>query len=453
LIALGRLLSGRAGHLVKGATMVPQRLPRRSFLGLVGAGVGAGLIGCGTDATSGSAGGSLQVWVIQEESQNVAHRGALDRFNKTSDVKAKLVSTGNDGYRDKLHVSMGTADAPDVFYNWGGGSIRTYARDGLLVDLTPYLDKDPAWQKQFLPTVLDAGTIDGKFYGIPARGMQPIILFYNKKVFRELNLQPPRTWQELLSTVDRVKAAGIIPFALAGGDSWTELVWPEYLVDRIGGSQVFERVASGAQGAWRDPAITRSIDLIRDLVDRGGFGDSFASVRWDGAGASTLIAQGRAAMHLMGSWEYTNQVQDQPEYAKNDLGFVDFPTVDGGKGDEKAIVGNPTNYFSVTKSSKQVEASIEFLKTQMASRQYIDDWLKAGDVPAVTDLEKHMDKATDPKFAKVVYDMVNDAPSFQLSWDQAIERNLAQPMLDALAKVFLGELDAAGFVEANEDAA
>jgi len=434
-------------------------LPRRRFLGLVGAGVGAGLIGtttgCGTDATGGSGGdgGRMQVWVLQEEAQNVAHRVALDNFNRGSEVEASLVSTSNDGYRDKLHTAMGSSNAPDIFYNWGGGSIRTYARDDLLVDLTPHLDKDPAWKDKFIPSVLDAGQIDGKYFGIPARGMQPIILFYNKKVFRDVGVQPPKTWDELLAVTDRIKAAGIIPFALAGGDSWTELVWPEYLVDRIGGPEVFNRIAAGEKDAWRDPAVTKAMNMITDLVDRGGFGDSFASVRWEGAGASTLIAQGRAAMHLMGSWEYTNQVTDQPEYAAKDLGFTDFPIVDGGVGDPKAIVGNPTNYFSISQSSGNVDAAIEFLRTEMAADAYIDAWLKAGDVPAVTNLESQMDKATDPAFAELVYGMVTDAPTFQLSWDQAVERNLAQPMLDALAKVFLGQLDAAGFVKANEDAA
>jgi xylobiose transport system substrate-binding protein len=158
-------------------------------------------------------------------------------------------------------------------------------------------------------------------------------------------------------------------------------------------------------------------------------------------------------MHLMGSWEYTNQVNDQPEYAKNDQGFITFPTVEGGVGDPKAIVGNPTNYFSISKDSKHVDAAIEFLKQEMASDAYVEQWLAAGDVPATAGLEEKMDKAADPEFARVVFDMVEQAPSFQLSWDQAIEREKAQPMLDALAKVFLGELDAAGFVKANEDAA
>lgn len=438
--------------------MVPQRLPRRSFLGLLGAGVGAGLTGglasgCGTDATSNGGGDTFQVWVLQEENQQVAHNGSVERFNEKSDVKARLVATPNDGYTDKLHVSMGSNNRPDVFYNWGGGSIRSYARDGLLVDFTPYFEKDQAWKDKFLPSVLEAGTIDGKYYGIPARGMQPIILFYNKQVFSDLQVQPPKTWTDLLAIIDRAKSSGIVPIALAGGDPWTELVYPEYLVDRIGGYQVFEKIAAGEKDAWRDPAITKAIDMIRDLVQRGAFGDSYASVRWDGAGASTLIAQGKAAMHLMGSWEYTNQVTNEPEYAKTNQGFTDFPTVEGGVGDPKAIVGNPTNYFSVSKDSPHVDVAIDYLKKEMASTGYIDQWLEMGDVPAVTGLESQMDKAADPAFAKLVYDMVDQAPTFQLSWDQAIERAQAQPMLEALSKVFLGQLDAAGFIKANEDAA
>ncbi|MFC4854588.1 ABC transporter substrate-binding protein [Actinophytocola glycyrrhizae] len=437
--------------------MVPQRLPRRSFLGLLGAGVGASVLGtsaCGTDATSGGGdGGTFQVWVLQEESQNVAHEGAVDRFNENSEAKAKILATPNDGYTDKLHVSMGSANKPDVFYNWGGGSIRTYARDGLLVDLTPHFEKDSAWKDSFLPSVLEAGTIDGKYYGVPARGMQPVILFYNKKVFAEHDVRPPETWSQLMAAVDRFKSNGVIPIALAGGDPWTELMWAEYLVDRIGGYEVFQKIAEGGENAWGDPAITKSIDMIRRLVDRGGFGDSFASVRWDGAGASNLIAQGQAAMHLMGSWEYTNQVNDQPEYAKTDQGFTSFPIVEDGVGDPKAIVGNPTNYFSISEDSEHADAAIEFLKQEMASDAYVEKWLEAGDVPAVTGLEDKMDKAADPAFARMVYDMVIEAPTFQLSWDQAIERAQAQPMLDALSKVFLGQLDAAGFVKANEDAA
>jgi xylobiose transport system substrate-binding protein len=426
---------------------------RRSFLGLLGAGAGAmalGTAGC-SDDTGGASVSEFDVWVLQQESQNVVQRAAIDRFNASSGVKAKMLTEPNEGYRDKVHVSMGSNNRPDVFFNWGGASIRDYARQNLLEDLTPHLNADASWKGRFLTSVLDAGKIDGKYYGIPLRGMQPVILYYHTKVFADNGLQPPKTWSDMLNVIDRLKAAGITPIALAGSVTWTELMWIEYLADRIGGAAVFERIAAGEKGAWSDPAITRSVDMIRQMVQRGAFGTNYAAVKYEAGGASTLFAKGRAGMHLMGSWEFTNQQKDEPEFAKSSLGFTLFPTIDGGTGDPKAVVGNPTNYFSITKGG-HVPSALNFLKQEMASDAYITDWLKAGDVPAVANLETKISSAANPEFANLVYGMVKDAPSFQLSWDQAIARAKAQPMLEALGKVFLGQLDAKGFVAANEAA-
>jgi xylobiose transport system substrate-binding protein len=155
----------------------------------------------------------------------------------------------------------------------------------------------------------------------------------------------------------------------------------------------------------------------------------------------------------MGSWEVTNQHNDEPEFAKQSLGFAPFPVIEDGTGDPKAIVGNPANYVSISKSSKNVDAVIAFLKQEVASDATTEHWLEVGDTPAVAGLESKLDKAADPTFARFAYDLVSDAPTFQLSWDQAIERKLAAPMLDALTQVFLGKMDAEGFVKANEAAA
>jgi xylobiose transport system substrate-binding protein len=431
---------------------------RRTFLGLMGAGAGAvalGTAGCsaGSSSTAGgggaAGGGQFQIWALQDKVQNRVQQGAIDRFNAKSAAKAKLVPFQNKSYTNKLRVAMGSPNKPDVFFNWGGGSIRTYVQNGLLADLTPAFDADPAFKAKFLPAVLDAGKIDGKYYGVPLRGMQPVILFYNKDVFARAGVaQPPTTWAETLSIVDKFKAAGVAPFALAGNQSWTLLMWLEYLTDRYGGPETFAAVAANEKDAWRQPALTQALDAITTLVQRGGFASNFAAVGYEEGGAGTLFAKGRAAMHLMGSWEYTNQVDQQPKFAKNSLSWATFPAVDGGKGDPKNIVGNPTNYFSITQGSKNVQAATDFLKQEMASQQYVDDFIKAGDVPPVTGVETKLALSPSPDFSKVVYDMVKDAPAFTLSWDQAIDNKFAQPMLDNLQKVFLGKLDAKGFVDA-----
>ena len=433
--------------------MTPTPVTRRSFLGLVGAGaVTLGAAGCsaGSSSTSkGGSGGEFQIWALQDQVQNRVQKGAVDRFNAASSVKAKLVPFQNKSYTNKLRVAMGSPNKPDVFFNWGGGSIRTYVQNNLLTDLTPAFDADPTFKAKFLPAVLDAGKIDGKYYGVPLRGMQPVILFYNKDVFDKAHVAaPPTTWAETLSVVDKFKAIGVAPFALAGNQTWTLLMWLEYLTDRFGGPDTFATIAANGKDGWRQPAITQAIDAITDLVKRGGFASNFAAVGYEEGGAGTVFAKGKAAMHLMGSWEYTNQVDQQPTFAKNALGWTTFPGVDGGKGDPKDIVGNPTNYFSIASGSKQVQAATDFLKQQMASDQYVDDFIKAGDVPPVADIVDRLSQSPSPDFAKFVYGMVKDAPAFTLSWDQAIDNKYAQPMLDNLQKVFLRKLDAKGFVNA-----
>lgn len=442
--------------------ITPSSLSRRSFLGLVGAGTVAVAAGCGGDddePSGGSGSGDIaapntetfEVWVLEDDAQNPIQQSVIKSFNAMGKGTAKLVPNEQAPYSNKLRVAMGTDSRPDVFFNWGGGSIRQYVRNDLLVDLSPALEADQAFKSSFLPAVLDAGKIEDKFYGVPMRGMQPVLIYYNKSTFEKAKVDaPPTTWDELLDTIDKLKAVNVVPFALAGSQPWTELMWFEYLTDRIGGAEVFPKIAEGEEGAWQDPAIAQTVDRVRELIDRGAFGTNYSSVNYEQGGARTLYARGRAAMHLMGSWEATTQLDEAPKFAKEQMGWFAFPTVDGGKGDPKAIVGNPTNYFSISKSSGNVGGAVEFLK-QMSSDSYVDALVKGGDVPAVADIEDRLETSTIPEFAKFTYGLVRDAPSFQLSWDQAIENKLAQPMLDAIAKVFLKQLDAAGFVDAMEN--
>ncbi|MGW4076624.1 extracellular solute-binding protein [Streptomyces asiaticus] len=410
--------------------------------------VGTALAGCGSGGPGGSDDGSLDVWVYQDASTKV-QREVVERFNKTSDIKVKLTQVPGEGYSDKMRTSMGTPNAPDVFFNWGGGSISDFVKKDMLLDLDPAMAKDPELKKAFIPTILDAGAIDGKHYGIPMRGMQPVILFYNKDVFEKAGAQPPKSWDDLLKLIDTFKDKGVTPFALAGTDAWTELMWVEYLVDRYGGAGVFQKIQSQGMAAWDDPAVLKAAQTVRDLVGRGAFGKNYKSVNYTADGASTLFAKGKAAMHLMGSWEYANQKANQPAFAKSGLGWTTFPAVPGGTGDPKSVVGNPTNYWSVNakvKGDKQ-KTAIEFVKFA-AKQDYSKDLIANGDVPTTSDATSLLAGHENPDYARFQYDLVKQAPDFTLSWDQALPAKYTPPLHTAVQKLFNGQLSPAGFVDA-----
>ena len=146
-------------------------------------------------------------------------------------------------------------------------------------------------------------------------------------------------------------------------------------------------------------------------------------------------------MHLMGSWEYVNQLSNSPKFVKaNDLGWVPFPSVPGGKGDPKNVVGNPTNFYSITAGSKVQQTAKDYLASGLRDPAYVEGLVKAGDVPAVTGVEDKLATTDNADYTTWVYGLVNQAPSFQLSWDQDLPSDQATKMLTQLQKLFLDDV-------------
>ncbi|MFC3996822.1 ABC transporter substrate-binding protein [Nocardiopsis sediminis] len=413
----------------------------------VGAAAGAALaLLTATACSGGSDDGRMHVWMYQDSLAVVQH-SAVERFNADSDVQAVVDEVPGESYQDRVRTVMGSGEQPDVFFNWGAGSIRPYVEQDMLLPLDDLLEQDPEFADSFIPSILEGGEIDGVQYGIPLRGTQPVMLFYNRAVLDDLGLEPPETWQDLLDTVDAAAEAGIIPFALGGADPWTEQMWLQYLVDRIGGPEVFRRIQDGDPEGWRDPAVLEAAQIVRDLVDRGAFGDAYASVSYTEGAASTLLSEGRAAMHLMGSWEYSTHLDQAPDFAEDDLGYTAFPALPGGEGDPANVVGNPTNYFSVTADSEHADAALDFLK-ETVDPDYVAEMVDNGEVPTTTGSEDLLQDSPDPEFAVYQYEMVRDAPAFQLSWNQALPPEIATPMVTEIEELFNGQSTPEEFVEA-----
>ncbi len=409
------------------------------------------LVACGSSGPAGGGGGgdTAQVWALQDTVLNPIEESSVERFNEGSESgDAELATFGNDPYKQRLRVALGSPEAPDVFFNWGGGNLEEYVDAGRVEDLTPLLDEDPALRDSFLPSVLEAAQIEGKTYGLPMRGVQPVAMFYNQEVLDAAGLQVPQTWDQLLAAVDALKAQGVTPIALAGSQSWTQLMWLEYLLDRVGGPEVFQAIRDGEPGAWEQPAVLEALSMIRELVDRGAFGEDFASVGYDVGGASTILAQGDAGLHLMGSWEYVNQLGQSPEFVESgNLGWAPFPAVEGGAGDPTNIVGNPNNFYSVVADSDQKETAVEYVTTALNDEQYVSDLIAAGDVPAVAGVRDQLEQADNAEYTTWIYDLVEAAPNFQLSWDQDLQAEVATQLLTELQRLFLGEQTPQGFVD------
>ncbi|MGA5302451.1 extracellular solute-binding protein [Nucisporomicrobium flavum] len=380
-------------------------------------------------APTATPGGHLRMWTLTDVERNPGLRGCLD----DADVPVELSTFDNDTYQQLLASPGAPEQRPDVFENWGGADLGRQAQAGTVADLT---DVAGGAADVFLPGVMAGGRVDGRQYGLPVTGTQPIVLFYDKRLFAEAHLSPPRTYAELLTAVDTFRNRKVTPIALAGAARWPALMYLMYLTDRLGGPQVFADIAAGRSGAWRHPAVREAARLTQQLVRRGAFGEPGDALNLETSAATGMLTRGEAAMHLMGSWEYGAQAASDPTFAATGLGWTPFPAVAGGAGDPADLVGVPANYLSVDAGSPYRAEAAQFVARTVTSDAFLDGLLAAGEVPAVRDLEPRLAGRPHAEFARFVHRLAVAAPSFTLAWDQALPRPVASVLLDRTRQLF-----------------
>ncbi|WP_371664636.1 extracellular solute-binding protein [Streptomyces sp. NBC_00280] len=437
---------------------MPARIPSHVLVATSAAVLALTLTACGSSGRTagGSSGDGALAWALTQGSEATFRASATEWNKEHPDSRINYQFFQNDPYKQKLRTAVGAGNGPVLFENWGGGGLKTYVDAGKVADLTADLNADPEWKNRIFPSVLESTTFDGKTYGVPVNGVQPVVLYFNKQLFEEVGAEPPKTWDQLLALVKKFKAKGIAPISMGGASKWPDLMWLEYLVDRVGGPEAFANIAAGNKGAWSDPAVLKAAEMIKQLVDAGGFAKGFTSVSADTGQAEAQLYTGKAAMILQGSWAYGTMATGSPKFVSaGNLGWSGFPAVSGGKGDASNIVGNTANFFSLSAqaSAKDKKTAVAYLKDGVYNDTYIDSLLKNGDVPPVKDLDAKLKATDNADWTTYVYGLARDAKSFQLSWDQALSPELGNELLTHLDQLFLGEISPQQFCAQMDEAA
>lgn len=322
---------------------------------------------------------------------------ALEKYigDHASELGFKLdiqkIAGGSQG-EQLLKTKIATNDLPDLLQNYGPKWMDQNA-DALdkLVDLTglaSYADYDES--------ALDGVyKYKGKYYSVPIDATTLMGVFYNKKVFADLNLTVPKTWDEFLAVCEKIKEAGKTPVYYAGKDTWTLQTVPHF-----GFSQDIVQSGKSFPDFWQDmntnkkhyADLTNFIDTIKkskDLIDKGYVNKSYLSDTYDSA--QQAIADGTAAMHVNGTWFIGEIIKKFPDKV-NDIGAFPFPL----NGDNYVNI-SPPGSLSVTTSAKDVDLAkraVDFIASAQAQQIfaeaqpgiYLNKKVEVALSPAIADL-------------------------------------------------------------------
>jgi len=389
---------------------------------------------------------SITAWIVttasagQPSPSDAAEKAlatAFDSAHPGDTVNIQFVN--NDNYKTQIANAMTAGNEPQIFWTWGGGPLQQDIAAGKVTPLatTSQVSSGSSYLSQFLPSSLGAVTVNGEVYGIPIQGTQPVYFFYNKKVFSQYGLSFPKTWAELLSDVSVFKSHGVAPISLAGGSTWPELMFLEYLADRIGGPSVADAIQSNKPDAWSNPAVTEALTDIQTLIKDGAFQTGYTTLQDNGTN-DALVYTGKAAMQLMGDWDISSILGEDASFVSSgNLGMADFPTVAGGTGNPADLAGNTASYVAISTNATAAQKAVaeEFFQQELASSAYAKAQVAAGEVPVTSGASADFsgDLAS---YETQIYTDVRNAPNFQYSWDQATTPGVSAEMLTDLSKLF-----------------
>ncbi|PAZ14293.1 ABC transporter substrate-binding protein [Streptomyces sp. SA15] len=406
-------------------------LSRRGFLAAsAAAGLSmTALSGCGGDSDGGSSGTTTVEWwnISTTEPTKGVWAALAKKFEaQNPKVKIKIVQLENDAYKSKMTALTASGKLPDIFHTWGGGVLKQQVDAGLVEDLT---DRTKDWAEGLLPVAREPYLLDDKVYGIPFDiGM--IGFWYNKALFQQAGVStPPTTWSGFLDAVNKLKAKGITPLALAGKEKWPGMYYWAYLAMRTAGAEALQKANDDKDFTGDD--FVQAGQHLQELVDLQPFQKGFLGAAYSTPnGQAATVGNGKAAMELMGQWAPVVQA-DQGKGLGDDLGFFPFPAVEGGKGAITEVFGGGGGH-ALRQGAPQ--AAVDFLKFFASEATDLELVKKTGVLPVVPAAESAL---TDPNL-QAVQKQLKGATGFQLYLDQAYAPALGQEVNDSVAALIAG---------------
>jgi len=193
-----------------------------------------------------------------------------------------------------------------------------------------------------------------------------VVLWYNKALFEQAGVDPASmsTWDGFLAGVQTIKDAGITPLAIGAKDKWPAHFWWSKLVVRLAGQEGFEAAARGEGDGFAGEDFVKAGDYFLQLAALEPWQPGFAAAAY--GDASGYFGDGKAAMHLMGDWDYgvmKDNSASKQGIPDDQLGILPFPTIEGGKGDPTDTLGGLSGYLFSRNASDAAVKWVEFFNS------------------------------------------------------------------------------------------
>ncbi|MEV6964838.1 ABC transporter substrate-binding protein [Hamadaea sp. NPDC051192] len=299
----------------------------------------------------------------------------------------------------KLNAAFAAGTAPDVFGH-GIAATADLVKNDRIVDLTPYVDKLAAADRDDLKVALTGGRVNGKQYIMPIVATVRLLV-YSGKDFKDAGLnpdQPPKTWEEVKAAADKLTQRSGGKISRAG------LIMPS---DAIGAQQTFATLmwsnggellsSDGSKATLTTPEAVAALEYQASLYGGAAAVDNTLGGTWNTAPqAQQPIATGKASMQFAGAGDIKKFQTAAPD---RDLRLM--PPVGFGSNKPQTF-GGAANGLMINKDSAKQDLGWKFIQYMIDAQTGLKYAEALGVLPVRTSAINAPYVTADPEITKAV---------------------------------------------------
>ena len=268
----------------------------------------------------------------------------LAEYAAKEGIEIEIQHTPND-YDTLLMSRFNSNEIPDVMAVQVGSAAQQYYE--YAYDWTDDTDILATFNDDAIDTGRDE---EGRVKSLPST-YETMGMLYNKDVFAKAGIEEiPTTLSELREVCEKLEAAGITPFAIAGKEQW--------VLHQLGSNFMMDKSldAKGVVDGLNDGSLTfetlpnyKNLFTLLDLIIEFG---SDKQLEYDWETSENMLANGEVGMIQMGDWCQSIMDEFNPDA---NLGFIPCPVSENPE--DATLLSSISWTYIVNKDSENLEAA------------------------------------------------------------------------------------------------
>ena len=334
---------------------------------------------------------SINVWVISGTGVVEWIKFAEDKLKeKYPNVEFNTTLQSGEFMMANGVTTLGSNPKDIDLANWWSGTwLQELLKNKSVLNIDSWYEHY-GWDDMFVPGAYSTNFVEGFGHAAFNYNWYSFTVFYNKKIFEQVGVNPPKTMDEYWGICEKIKNAGFEVFTVGGKEGWPYTLAFASMLGRYQSTEEANKfnffslnpnkTAEDAE-AFRTDAVKKTWQYLADMNSKGYFSPGVNSL--DYMDANDHFASGKAAM-MWGfvPFSFNDAKAQDPNLPVGTFIMPDTDKSDGG------VVISYNDLFTIPAGVEEVKKPIlaELFNIMLTDKDTLKKAVELGLMPATTNI-------------------------------------------------------------------